>query len=295
MRFCKEHHLKKSRVFFSSNLPLTVSLQKEVNMIPTVPSSLPEINVDAVVKKIQEYTGGEEGVLLFEDLQETETLQLAQIQGANKIFDSLLYVLGTIGEYTGNQIHADGVSWERDKYQQILSGILHLSTVCNALAYGQIPLFICYEKMANRISKGDRDIRIYQNEGAWCHLDDTSYKIRIFLRTEPLVHGGEVTLPTRLTIRITTLEGESAELRIDYDNNDYTEGIVFDIVIGDDLLQKVDMSGVIELQSTKRSGHHFIASYTQEDIGISFSELMKAFDEKFKQTFYQQYCQKKVG
>jgi len=206
---------------------------------------------------------------------------IEQQSATNLIYSRLMDTLTDIAQSSTTQaISPDRAEWKRQDYEKITEAIGPLIHTWGTFAKEQLPLEINQADEQRRRRKGDE---VYSYDTSTIDLDDTPYEnIKIFIRPEDYKTQTE-SRQARMTLTAIPKDKKASEvsLRLDYDNNEHANELVFDLEVISKGANLLDSTTLPQTDSMRGQwGHHFKSGITEKELGMPYSQVLRALVEK---------------
>ncbi|MBI4028759.1 MAG: hypothetical protein HY376_00100 [Candidatus Blackburnbacteria bacterium] len=229
----------------------------------------------------------------------TNEAETRAVKAGGVIFDGLMYTLSEIGYVSIEEAKSGGKLSE--SYEDVARSVEPLSAVCKALADDRLPL-----KRSTQVEQVHQELgdKVYAYRTDSVTIDGREYvNVRVFIRPRKYIkslHSREnpgrprltltETADPRLSITMIPKDSPTGEITIRMDEEGFARDsktadqmITYDIEIGrDDVMDRLDFSGVEGAQTGQRQGHHFSSSWTARELHTSFADILEAFNKKFE-------------
>ena len=246
-----------------------------------------------IMERIDKYANNEEegGIYVFKG-KDAET---ASHKAANTVYDGLMLTLDSIGEYALEKVA--GKSPLAQEYETVMRAVEPMTQVCRALADDKLPL---REQTGIEQRHAQVDDTVHSYAVTNYRLGDTDYRyIRVFIRprlyqapptVRNQVNRPEVTLvekaDPRMSITMQPVSFPYGEItvRVDQEDLEHNMEISYDVGIDgkeQDMLRHMEFGDHPQVLTGQRDGHHFSSSITAKQLGVSFTDILGAFNAKF--------------
>lgn len=252
--------------------------------------------LDEIMKRIKRHSNPDDdsagGITPIKDAtqQSSENTEAQAAYAANVIYDGMMLTLSEIGLYAGKK--AKGVGILAREYETVVRTIEPLAHICRALADDRVPITKNTDVEAQH--REVEDI-VHAYKAVSFPLDGKDYReVRVFIRPrryqQPIAVRENLRRPIKVAetaqarMGIDVIPARSSvsavSLRVDREDALRDYEITYDITVGSDAANRVELLDFPD--ALQRHGHHFSSKLTAEEFGISFTDILEAYNKKFE-------------